>query len=196
MHKSSPCRIYLLTLEALKVHYSEISEVRGGNMRILYTCFASSLCVATLFVYSPTMLAQQPDPGCELIGSSACGGDDHGQCKPQERFYSERCSGGRVVNKCMVDPHCASVTKGRFNIAGTWTTGRPGSDKVTIRQLADSLTINGSSFVQTPAEFIGPQTIQFREKNGSLTTGTIVSVYPNTQTPNRINWSNGVFWQR
>jgi hypothetical protein len=58
------------------------------------------------------------DPGCTFKGHSSYGGDNRGQCAPQERFYSEQCSGGIIRNACLVDNYCASVTRGRTNLTG------------------------------------------------------------------------------
>lgn len=162
-------------------------------MKSLSMYLAAVLCGAALFVSSQWADAQNPDPGCQLTGSSACGGDDRGQCKPQERFSSETCS-GKVVNKCLADNFCASITKGRYNISGTWRSTL-GNILVAITQHADSLTVTGGTFHSVPGEFVGPATIQLSANNTTYV-GTITAVDPKTQAPNTIKWNNAVIWRR
>lgn len=106
-----------------------------------------------------------------FIGNSACGGDQRGQCVPNERYYSERCSNGTIVNKCFVDDYCASVTKGRTNLTGTtWAQHR-----YSILQHGDSLYITGGGAGPANGTFIGPFTISVTWPQVHMTyTGVIV----------------------
>jgi hypothetical protein len=145
------------------------------------------LALILFFAALPT-LAQ--DPGCTFIGNSACGGDDHGQCAPQERFYSERCSNGSVQNRCFADTYCASVTKGRTNLTGTWGGG------YTIMQHADSLYITGGGSGPATGSFTGPYTI-------IVTWAQVRATYRGTTSPASrvgtvIQWDHpaGNIWRR
>lgn len=108
-------------------------------------------CAILIFVATPR--ADTQDAGCQFTGNSACGGDDHGQCAPHERFYSERCSNGSVQNKCFVESYCASVSKGRVNITGAWNGGA-----YQIMQHGDSLSITGGAAGPAQGTFT-PRTI-------------------------------------
>jgi len=66
----------------------------------------------------------------QFTGNSACGGDNRVQCAPHERLYSEQCSSGPAQIKCFVDNYCASINKGRTNIAGqAWSGASDARDR-------------------------------------------------------------------
>jgi hypothetical protein len=111
------------------------------------------LVVSCVFlVLAAALEVRAQDAGCQFTGNSACGGDDRGQCAPHERFYSEKCSNGSIQNKCFVDNYCASVNKGRINIAGSWQGN-------VFRQLGDSLSVTYPGKSVGNGQFIGPYTI-------------------------------------
>jgi hypothetical protein len=122
------------------------------------------------------------DPGCTFTGNSACGGDDHGQCAPQERFYSESCPNG-VQNRCFVDNYCASTSKGRTNLTGRWAGGA-----YNIMQHGDSLYITGGAAGPANGSFIGPYTISviWPQAHASYTG----AIGPQSRIGTQIHWDH------
>lgn len=139
--------------------------------RMALVVFCTVAFVATL---------QAQDPGCQFTGNSACGGDSRVQCAPHERLYAEQCSNGPAQSKCFVDNYCASINRGRTNIAGqAWSGG------YSFKQLGDSLTVTGGSAGPGRGRFIGPYVISISWGGGSACTGRI-SLQNNVA--NRIQW--------
>ena len=147
-----------------------------------------ALCLTVTSV--PTIQTVAQDNGCSFIGNSACGGDDHGQCKPQERFYSERCGNGQVINKCFADDYCARTTIGRFNIAvgGGWSGG------YIFRQLGDALTVTGGVHGPGNGSFIRADLISITWPQAHAT--ITAAVRGPADRPNLLQWSNGTSWTR
>ena len=139
--------------------------------KIALVVFCTAAFMATL---------QAQDPGCQFTGNSACGGDSRGQCAPHERLYAEQCSTGPAQSKCFADSYCASINRGRINIAGhEWSGG------YSFRQLGDSLAVTGGSAGPGSGRFIGPYVISITWNGASAYTGRI-SVQNNVA--NRIQW--------
>jgi hypothetical protein len=132
-----------------------------------------------------------PNPSCHYIGNSACGGDDHGQCAPHQRFLSQRCDDGRVINACGVDDHCASTNKGRFHIGGSW---RGGSYQ--IAQHGDTFSITGGNAGTASGSFINTNIIFVTWPGAPAFKGTIVNA--NGVEATKIVWDHpaGNFWVR
>jgi hypothetical protein len=124
-----------------------------------------------------------PSPGCHYIGNSACGGDDHGQCAPQERFFSQQCNDGRVINACGVDTHCKSTSRGRFHIGGGWRNGT-----YQIHQTGDTFTISGGSAGPANGSFVGANTITVTWPQAHATFQGVVS--GNGTEANLIRWDH------
>src|SRR6202011_1765605 len=63
--------------------------------RVAVLIVVVSVGLSLMFVRGTVIAGQDgwppPNPGCHYTGNSACGGDDHGQCAPQERFMSQQC---------------------------------------------------------------------------------------------------------
>ena len=132
----------------------------------------------TVAVFMATLQAQ--DPGCQFTGNSACGGDSRVQCAPHERLYTEQCLSGSAQIKCFADNYCASINKGRINIAGRiWSGG------YSFKQLGDALTVTGGSAGPGTGRFIGPYLIRVSWGGGSSYTGRIM-VQNNVAT--QIQW--------
>jgi hypothetical protein len=139
--------------------------------KIALVVFGGAMFVVTL---------RAQDPGCQFTGNSACGGDNRVQCAPHERLYSEQCSSGSAQIKCFVESYCASINKGRTNIAGqAWSGG------YSFKQSGDSLTVTGGTAGPGSGRFIGPLVISISWGGGSSFTGRI-SLQNNV--PNRIQW--------
>jgi hypothetical protein len=139
--------------------------------KIALVVFGGAMFVVTL---------RAQDPGCQFTGNSACGGDNRVQCAPHERLYSEQCSSGPAQIKCFVDSYCASINKGRTNIAGqAWSGG------YSFKQSGDSLTVTGGTAGPGSGRFIGPLVISISWGGGSAYTGRI-SLQNNVA--NRIQW--------
>jgi hypothetical protein len=151
----------------------------------------SKRAIAALSLALTFMVSRAQDPGCTFFGNSACGGDDHGQCAPHERFYSERCENGAVRNKCFVDDYCASVTKGRVNIAGSWIHG-----SYSIRQSGDTFTITGGGAGPATGQFTGPNTIYVKWAPEPPYSATVAA--DNNNRGIQINWNRppGNLWRR
>jgi hypothetical protein len=111
----------------------------------------SLLAISTLM--GPFQMSSQ-DSGCTFTGHSACGGDDHGQCAPHQRYFSEKCANGATYNKCLVDDYCANTSKGRFHIGGGWRGGA-----YQILQRGDSFSISGGAAGPATGSFTGANTI-------------------------------------
>ena len=127
----------------------------------------AGLCA--IFIFAAAMQAAAQDPGCQFIGNTSCGGDDHNQSAPHERFYAEQCSNGTVQHRCFAENQCAAVNKGRVNIAvgPAWTGG------YVFRQAGDSLWVRGTTEGEGTGVFTGPFTIEITWKGGQAYSGTV-----------------------
>ena len=113
-------------------------------------------------------IVRAQDPGCQFTGNSACGGDNREPCAPHERLYAEQCSNGPAQSKCFEDKYCASINRGRTNLAGqAWSGG------YAFKQSADSLTVTGGSAGTGYGRFIGPYKISITWNGTGTYTGTV-----------------------
>jgi len=122
-----------------------------------------------------------PSPHCHYIGNSACGDQAH-SCAPQERYLSQKCDDGRVIDACGKDDYCASVNKGRVWVGGAWSGG------YVITQNQDTLSCDGP-FGHATGQFTGPYSFVMRWK-----TATWTAQY-NTQD-HKLYWNNNTSWHR
>jgi len=157
----------------------------GNAIRI---CF----CAGLLTVINIPSPAQD---GCQEFGHSACGGSDRDKCPPNQRFISERCSGGAVRNRCSIDEYCARTTKGRVNIDGKWITGVA---PYQINQSADSIYITGGAAGPANGAFISANQISVTWPQAKATFIGTVSFNPQGNIGTRIDWDHpaGNFWHR
>jgi hypothetical protein len=126
--------------------------------RVALLVVVVSAVLSFLFVRGTVKAGQNgwppPNPGCHYIGNSACGGDDKGQCTPQERFMSQQCNNGQTIHDCRADDYCGKTSKGRVNITGVWQGGG-----YQILQHGDSFSIIGGAAGPAQGAFTGPRTI-------------------------------------
>lgn len=140
-----------------------------------------------------TMPAKAQNPGCHFIGNSACGGSQNNKCAPHERYYSQQCANGQVVNSCIIDNYCGSVNKGRVNIDGSWRAGG-----YHIAQNGDSLYITGGAAGPASGQFTSGQTISVTWPQAKKTfVGTVV-FNPATNVGVKIQWNDSPsnYWTR
>ncbi len=158
--------------------------------RMMFTCF---VCCIPLLLSSAQSQDGWPPPNnsCHYIGNSACGGDDHGQCAPHERFMSQKCDNGQVINDCRVDTYCEKTSKGRFRIGGGWQRGA-----YQILQRGDTFSITGGAAGPANGSFTGSNTIVVTWPQAHATFTGVLS--GNGVFATRIQWDHpaGNAWGR
>lgn len=165
------------------------------NMTMRATSLVLTILAIALICFDPKAIgsaaqpqSQQPRAGCHWIGSSACGGDDHGQCKPHEKYCGAQCNDGTTYNVCVEDDYCASVNKGRANIAGAWSGG------YVFRQLGDSLSVTGGSAGPGNGAFVSAYQIRITWPQAHAAyIGTVSEL---NGVARRISWNNNTTWSR